>query len=74
MYTKDEIVERVRVIAEEMNAKTKSAEELKASVLVDRGRLEELKNLHNMIVEAEKAVEEKKTKAVKKAEVKKGSK
>ena len=58
MYTKEEIVEKVKKIAEGMDAKTKSAEELKASVLVDRGRLEELRDLHNMIVEDEKEGDE----------------
>ena len=74
MYTKEEIVEKVRVIAEGMDAKTKNAEDLKVSVLVDRGRLEELKNLYNMILEAEAEVEAKKEEAAKKAAVKKGKK
>jgi len=53
MYTKEEIVEKVQGIAEGMDAKAQRVEELKASILIDRGRLEELKNLHNLIVEAE---------------------
>ena len=74
MYTKEEVVEKVRVIAEGMDTKTEQAEQLKASVLMDRGRLEELKNLYNMILEAEAEVEAKKEEAAKKAAVKKGKK
>ena len=59
MYTKEEIVERVKKIAEGMDAKTKSAEELRSSVLIDRGRLEELKNLHDILVEDESEEEDK---------------
>ena len=59
MYTKEEIVERVKKIAEGMDAKTKSAEELRNSVLIDRGRLEELKNLHDILVEDESEEEDK---------------
>jgi len=58
MYTKEEIIERVNEIATGMDAKTKEAERLKASVLIDRGRLEELKDLHNLIVEEEKEEED----------------
>ena len=76
MYTKEEIVEKVNVIAENMDKKAAQAEQLKASVLVDRGRLEELKNLYNMIIEAEEAVKEssldmRKTKPAAKSKAKK---
>ena len=59
MHTKNEIVEMVKEIAEGMDAKSKRAEELKNSVLIDRGRLEELRNLHNILVEDEAKEEEK---------------
>ena len=72
MYTKEEIVEKVNVIAENMDKKAEQAEQLKASVLIDRGRLEELKNLYNMIIEMEAKEEEEKPK--KKAPAKKRAK
>ena len=68
MYTKEEVVEKMQKIAAEMKAKTDKAEEynaeierLKVSVLVDRGRLEELNNLHKMIEDKEKELEKKPT-------------
>jgi hypothetical protein len=74
-YSREEIVEKVQQIAEGMDKKTESIEKLKASLLMDRGRLEELKNLHNMIVAAEQAAEEEeKPKPKKKAPVKKRAK
>jgi len=68
-YSVDEIREKVKEIADGMDAKAQRVEELKASVLIDRGRLEELKNLHNIMIEAEKEEVEKKAKP--KARVKK---
>jgi hypothetical protein len=62
MYTKEEIVAKVQEIAEGMDRKVETIEQLKASVLVDRGRLEELKNLHNMIVVKEQELAKKKEK------------
>jgi hypothetical protein len=57
-YSREEIVEKVRHIAEDMDRKAEQVEKLRSSILIDRGRLEELKNLHNMIVDAEKGSED----------------
>lgn len=62
MYTKEEIRERVKEIAEGMDEKNMTIERLKASILVDRGRMEELKDIHNMLVEAEAEAEKQPTK------------
>lgn len=62
MYTKEDIEGRVKEIVELMNKKSQQAEQLQQSVLVDRGKLEELQNFYNMIVESEnKAKEEEHT-------------
>jgi hypothetical protein len=74
MYTKEEIVEKVREIATEMEAKDKRIKDLSASILVDRGRLEELKNLYSMIVAKEEELAEKEAKPKKKAPPKKRAK
>lgn len=71
-YSVEEIREKVQQIAEGMDRKAEQIEKLRSSLLVDRGRLEELKNLHNMIVEAESEKEEPAPK--KKAPIKKRAK
>ena len=62
-YSVEEIREKVQKIADGMDAKAQRVEELKASMLMDRGRLEELKNFHNLLIEAEKEEEKPKRKA-----------
>ena len=52
-YRVAEIEDKVRKIAGDMQAKLEKAEELKQSAIMDRGRIEELKNLYNMVVAAE---------------------
>ncbi len=53
MYEKEEIVEMLNEIAEGIDKKSAQAKQLEASVLFDRGRLEELKRLYNMIIKSE---------------------
>ncbi|MHC4371154.1 MAG: hypothetical protein ACYSW8_26380 [Planctomycetota bacterium] len=63
MYeNKEQVLDKMREIASFMEQKTNKAEELKASVLVDRGRLEELKNLYDMFEAKEKELAEKEDK------------
>jgi len=52
-YSKEEIIEKVRKIAEEMEKKVEQSKQLADSAIMDRGRLEELKNLYNMIIAVE---------------------
>jgi uncharacterized coiled-coil DUF342 family protein len=52
-YSVEEIREKVKTISEEMEKKATAIEQLKTSVLIDRGRLEELKDVHNAVVERE---------------------
>jgi hypothetical protein len=66
-YSKEEIVEKVQAIAADMDKKTEQARQLaenakglEASVLIDRGRLEELKNMYNMIIAKEEELAQKK--------------
>jgi len=73
MYTKEEIVVKVNEIAKNAEAKMAKAKELSESALIDRGRLEELANMHNMIIAKEKELAEKPAPA-KKAPAKRGKK
>ena len=52
-YSAEEIRVKVQEIADGMDKKAEQAKQLEASIIFDRGRLEELKNLHNLIVAAE---------------------
>ena len=49
MYeSKEEVMQKMRDVASVMEQKVNKAEELKQSAIMDRGRLEELKNLYDM--------------------------
>ncbi|MHC4120585.1 MAG: hypothetical protein ACYSWO_24080 [Planctomycetota bacterium] len=77
MYeNKEQVLDKMREIAGVMEQKAKNAEELKASVLVDRGRLEELKNLYDMFEakEAELAQKEEESEPKKAPAKKRGKK
>jgi len=63
MYeSKDEVMQKMREVAALMEQKVNKAEELKQSALMDRGRLEELKNLYNMFVAKEEELAKKEEK------------
>jgi hypothetical protein len=63
MYeNKEQVLGKMREIASLMEQKVNKAEELKQSALMDRGRLEELKNLYDMFVAKEEELAEKEEK------------
>ena len=82
MYeSKEQVMEKMREIAALMKQKVEKAEELrvqqeelKASALVDRGRVEELGNLYKMFEAKEYEVAEKNPAPKKKAPAKKRAK
>lgn len=49
-YSVEEIREKVQKLAAETEEIGKRVEEAKAQMLVNRGRIEELSNLHNLMV------------------------
>lgn len=57
-YSIEEIREKVQKLAVETEETGKRIEEAKAQMLVNRGRIEELSNLHNLMV-AEQQKEDK---------------